>query len=52
MYRRNRDNNRRHYRRHNTERRPRSVMMRPSVQITIVIVAVLVIYIILQSGGK
>jgi len=51
MYRRNRDN-RRHYRRNSTERRPRSVMMRPSVQITILIVTVLIIYIILQSGGK
>jgi len=27
-------------------------MMRPSVQITILIVTVLIIYIILQSGGK
>ncbi len=52
MYRRNRDNNRRNYRRHNTERRPRSVMMRPGVQITILIVVALIIFIILQSGGK
>ena len=51
MYRRNRDN-RRHYRRNNAERRSRSVLMRPSVQITILIVAGLIIYIILQSGGK
>ena len=51
MYRRNREN-RRHYRRNNAERRPRSVMMRPGVQITILIVVALIIFIILQSGGK
>jgi uncharacterized membrane protein YccC len=51
MYRRNRDN-RRHYRRRNTERRPRSALMRPGVQITVLLVVGLIIYIILQSGGK
>ncbi|MBK9924339.1 MAG: hypothetical protein IPP66_03525 [Anaerolineales bacterium] len=32
--------------------RRRSVFMRPSVQITIVLVAALIIYVILQSAGK
>jgi hypothetical protein len=51
MYRRDRDNRRRP-RRNNNEQRRRSVMMRPGVQITILIFAALIIYIILQSGGK
>ena len=50
MYRRDRDNRRRP-RRNNTERRPRSALMRPGVQITILLVVALVIFIILQSGG-
>jgi len=53
MYRRNRDREyRRRPRRNNTESRRRSVMMRPGVQITILIVVGLIIFIILQSGGK
>ncbi len=52
MYRRNRDRDNRRPRRNNTERRPRSALMRPGVQITILLVAGLIIYIILQSGGK
>jgi len=39
-------------RRRNSDYRRRSALMRPSVQITIVLVAALVIFIILQSGGK
>ena len=50
MYRRDRDNRRRP-RRNNTERRPRSALMRPGVQITILLVVALIIFIILQSGG-
>ena len=49
MYRRYRDYRQR--RRRNTERRPRSVLKRPSVQIAILLVVALVIYLILQSGG-
>ena len=54
MYRRSRDRYREYRRRprRNTEYRRRSALMRPSVQITILIVAALIIYIILQSGGK
>ena len=51
MYRRYRENRRRP-RRNNNEYRRRSVMMRPGVQITILLVVGLIIYIILQSGGK
>ena len=51
MYKRDRDNRRRP-RRNNTERRPRSVLMRPGVQITILLVVALIIFIILQSGGS
>jgi len=51
MYRRYREYRRRP-RRHNTENRRRSVMMRPGVQIAILFVAGLIIYIILQSGGR
>ena len=53
MYRRNRDRDyRRRPRRNNTEYRRRSALMRPGVQIMILIVVGLIIYIILQSGGK
>jgi len=51
MYRRYRENRRRP-RRNNTESRRRSIMMRPGVQVTVLLVVGLVIYIILQSGGK
>ena len=51
MYKRDRDNRRRP-RRNNTERRPRSALMRPGVQITILLVVALIIFIILQSGGS
>ena len=50
MYRRYREYRQRH--RRNTERRPRSVLRRPGVQISILIIAALIIYIILQSGGR
>ena len=50
MYRRYREN-RRHPRRNNPEYRRRSVMMRPGVQIAILLVVGLIIYIILQSSG-
>ena len=33
-------------------RRRRSVFMKPGVQITILIIAALVVYIILQAGGR
>jgi len=49
MYRRYRDYRQR--RRRNTERRPRSILKRPSVQIAILIIVALIIYLILQSGG-
>lgn len=49
MYKRYRDNRPR--RRRNREYRPRSVMMRPGVQISILVIVGLIIYIILQSGG-
>lgn len=39
-------------RRRDPEYRRRTVFMRPSVQITIVLVAALVIFLILQSGGR
>jgi len=42
---------RKHRRRSITPRR-RSVMMRPSVQIAILLVTALIIYIMLQSAGK
>jgi len=50
MYRRYREYRRRP--RRNTNYRQRSVLTRPSVQITILIVVALIIFIILQSGGK
>lgn len=49
MYRRYRDYRRR--RRRTTERRSRSVLKRPGVQISILLIVALVIYLILQSGG-
>ena len=49
MYRRYRDYRQR--RRRTTDRRPRSVMKRPGVQISILLIVALVIYFILQSGG-
>jgi hypothetical protein len=48
MYRKYRE--RRHRRR--TERRPRSLMMRPGVQIAIILVAALIVFLLLQSGGR
>jgi len=42
---------RRHRRTHTTPRR-RSVMMRPSVQISVLLVVGLIIYIMLQNAGK
>jgi len=50
MYRRYRDYRQR--RRRTTNRRPRSILKRPGVQIAILIVVALVIYLILQSGGS
>ena len=53
MYRRTRDRYREYrHRRRTTEYRRRSALTRPGVQITILIVVGLIIYIILQSGGK
>ena len=49
MHRRYRDYRQR--RRRTTERRPRSVLKRPGVQISILLIVALVIYLILQSGG-
>lgn len=49
MYRRYREHRRRRNRR---EYRHRSVLMRPSVQITILLIAALVIFVILQSAGR
>jgi hypothetical protein len=48
VYRRNRDNRRR---RNRSDYRPRSVLMRPGVQIGILLVVALIVFIILQSGG-
>jgi hypothetical protein len=39
-------------RRRDTEYRRRTVFMRPGVQITIILVVALIVFIILQSGGK
>lgn len=39
-------------RRRNTERRPRSIMKRPSVQIAVLLIVGLVIYLLLQTGGR
>ena len=50
MYRRYRDYRQR--RRRHTERRPRSIMKRPGVQIAILIIVALVIYLLLQSSGS
>jgi hypothetical protein len=49
MYRRYRDYRQR--RRRSTNRRPRSILKRPGVQIAILIIVALIIYIILQSGS-
>lgn len=49
MYRRYRER-RRH--RNRTEYRRRSVLTRPAVQITILLVTALIIFIILQSGAR
>jgi uncharacterized membrane protein YccC len=49
MYRRYRETRQR--RRRNREYRPRSILMRPGVQIAILVIVGLIIYIILQSGG-
>jgi hypothetical protein len=49
MYRRYRDYRQR--RRRTSERRPRSFMKRPGVQISILLIVALVIYLLLQSGG-
>jgi len=48
MYRRYRERRRRN----RTEYRRRSVLTRPSVQITILLVAALIIFILLQSGAR
>ena len=48
--RRYRENRRR--RRSNTEPRRRSVLMRPGVQVTVLLVVGLIIYILLQSGAR
>lgn len=48
MNRRNRDNRRRH----SSVRRPRSVLMRPGVQISILVVVALIVFVILQIGGS
>ena len=38
-------------RRRTTDRRPRSILKRPGVQIAILLIVALIIYLILQSGG-
>ena len=45
-------NRERRRRRNPTEYRRRSVFMRPSVQITILLITALVIYLILQSSAR
>ena len=53
MYRRYRDRYREYrHRRRTTQYRRRSIMMRPGVQITILLVVGLIVYILLQSAGK
>ena len=49
MYRRYRDYRQR--RRRTTQRRPRSLLKRPGVQIAILLIVALVIYLILQNAG-
>jgi di/tricarboxylate transporter len=49
MYRRYRERRRRRY---GSEYRGRSAWMRPSVQLTIVLIALLIGYILLSSGGR
>jgi len=39
-------------RRRKTSTRRRSVFMRPSVQIAILLVAALIVFVLLQSGGR
>ena len=39
-------------RKRSTSNRRRSVFMRPGVQITILLVAALIVFILLQSGGR
>lgn len=48
MYRRNRE----HRRRRSSERRPRSALMRPIVQIGVLLLVALIVFVILQSGGS
>ena len=48
MNRRNKDRRNRR----SSERRPRSVLMRPGVQIGILLVVALIVFVILQSGGN
>ena len=52
MSRRYQDYRQRRRRRTNTDRQPRSVLKRPSVQISILLIVGLVIYLLLQSGGQ
>ena len=49
MYRRYREYRQR--RRRPTDRRPRSLLKRPGVQVSILIIVALIIYLILQSGS-
>lgn len=52
MYRRYRDYRQRRRRRNtDTDRRPRSVLKRPGVQISILLIVALIIYLLLQSAG-
>jgi hypothetical protein len=39
-------------RRRNRDHKPRSMMMRPGVQLALLAIAALIVYVILQSGGK
>ncbi len=50
MYRRYRDYRQRR-RQHRREYRPRSIWLRPSVQLTIVAIAALIVYVLLQSAA-
>lgn len=43
--------NKEYRRRRNSDRRPRSILMRPGVQVGILLIAALIAFIILQSGG-
>jgi len=44
--------NKEYRRRRNSDRRPRSILMRPGVQVGILLIAALIAFIILQSGGS